>query len=64
MTKAINRSDGYNTIAEAMEAEGLYQIRHYAKAPRFSVQTHDGRIGQGATIRDAIDNASHIEVAA
>lgn len=39
-----------------MEREGIYQIRFY-RVGRISVTLHDGRIGVGATVGEALANA-------
>lgn len=39
-----------------MEREGIYQIRHYLSGP-FSVTLHDGRIGVGRTVDEALAKA-------
>lgn len=57
MTKPIDIGAGYDKLAEAMEAEGIYQIRRHRKLQMFTVEMADGRIGGGRTIRAAIDKA-------
>ena len=44
------------TTAEAMIEEGIYQIRCY-RAGAFSVQLHDGSLGVGETVSEALDKA-------
>lgn len=39
-----------------MEREGIHQIRHYL-AGRYSVTLHDGRIGVGQTVDEALAKA-------
>lgn len=39
-----------------MEREGIYQIRRYLVG-RYSVTLHDGRIGVGQTVDEALENA-------
>lgn len=63
-TKPIDVGPGYDRLAEAMEAEGVYQVRFYRSARNFSVQLYDGRTGQGSTIREAIETANHERLAA
>lgn len=43
------------TVTEAMLEEGIRQIRNYYG--RFSVQLHDGRMGTGASVPEALENA-------
>jgi len=57
MTKLIDEGLGYSTLAEAMEAEGVYQIRRHPRILMFTVTMQDGRIGGGRTIRAAIEAA-------
>lgn len=57
MTKPIEVGAGYDTLAQAMEAEGIYQIRHHPRILAFTVTMQDGRIGGGKTIRAAIEAA-------
>ena len=64
MTKPIEILPGCYTLAEAMEAEGIFQIRFWRSARLFTVQMDDGRTGQGETLRAAIANASHERLAA
>lgn len=56
-TKAIDVGGGYDRLAEAMEAEGVYQVRRHRALKMFTVQMEDGRIGGGRTIRAAIEAA-------
>lgn len=58
MTKPIDIGGGYDRLAEAMEAEGIYQIRRHPKLHTFTVTMLDGRIGGGKTIRAAIEDAA------
>lgn len=62
--KPIDAGPGYDRLAEAMEGEGIYQIRRYQKLAMFTVEMVDGSIGGGRTIRAAIDAAKRQEVAA
>lgn len=55
--KPIDAGPGYDRLAQAMEAEGIFQIRRHAFARTFTVELTDGRIGGGRTIRDAITDA-------
>ena len=55
---SIDVGPGYDRLAEAMEAEGIYQIRRHAGFYTFTVHMTDGRIGGGATIRAAIEDAA------
>ena len=48
------------TLAEAMEAEGVFQIRFWRSARIFTVRMDDGRVGQGDTLRQAIKRAGHM----
>ena len=57
MTKPIEIGAGYDRLAEAMEAEGVYQIRRHKTLLMFTVEMTDGRIGGGRTIRAAIEAA-------
>ena len=57
MTKPIDVGGGYDRLAEAMEAEGVYQIRRHRTLQMFTVTMQDGRIGGGRTIRAAIEAA-------
>ncbi len=43
------------TTTEAMLEEGIFQIRNYYG--RFSVELHNGHMGIGATVAEALDNA-------
>ena len=52
----------FETVAEAMEREGIFQIRRYPGS-NFTVELYDRRTGQGKTIREAIDTASHERLA-
>ena len=54
MTKPIDIGGGYDRLAEAMEAEGIFQIRRHQRLNIFTVEMDDGRIGAGRTIREAI----------
>jgi hypothetical protein len=56
-TKPIDAGPGYDRLAEAMDAEGIFQIRRHSRVLAFSVQMTDGRIGSGRTIREAIESA-------
>jgi hypothetical protein len=56
--KPIDAGPGYDRLAEAMDAEGIFQIRRYNRLLEFSVQMTDGRIGSGRTIRAAIEDAA------
>ena len=60
----INIGRGYDTLAKAMEGEGLYQVRRHKELKMFTVEMTDGRIGGGRTIRDAIEDAKPSQVAA
>lgn len=55
----IDVGPGYDRLAKAMEAEGVFQIRRHAGLHAFTVQLVDGRIGGGATIRAAIEDAAN-----
>ena len=44
------------TIAEAMEREGVFQLRRWMDG-QFSVELRDGRKGYGKTFRAAINDA-------
>lgn len=55
--KPIDAGPGYDRLAEAMEAEGIFQIRRHALLRWFTVELTDGRIGGGRTIRAAITDA-------
>jgi hypothetical protein len=57
MSKPIDIGAGYDRLAEAMDAEGIFQIRRHPKILMFTVQLQDGRIGGGRTIRAAIESA-------
>lgn len=57
MSKPIDLGAGYGKLAEAMEAEGIYQIRRHPRLLMFTVTMQDGRIGGGRTIRAAIETA-------
>ena len=57
MSKPIDIGAGYDKLAEAMEAEGVFQIRRHKNLHIFTVEMTDGRIGGGRTIREAIDKA-------
>jgi len=59
MTKPIDVGPGYDRLAEAMEAEGIHQIRFYRSARAFTVVMSDARTGQGKTVREAVSVASH-----
>lgn len=61
---AIDIGPGYDRLADAMRAEGIYQVRHYAVGDQFTVEMRDGRTGQGKTIRQAVETASHGRLAA
>lgn len=58
-TKPIDVGPGYDSLADAMEAEGIHQVRFYRSARLFTVRMNDDRTGEGKTIREAIDSASH-----
>jgi hypothetical protein len=58
MTKPIDVGPGYDTLAEAMEAEGVYQIRRHDRLNIFTVELTTGQVGAGRTIRDAISKAT------
>ena len=60
----IDVGPGYDRLAEAMEAEGVFQVRFYRSARMFTVQMYDDRTGEGKTIREAIDTASHVRLSA
>lgn len=50
----------FETVAEAMDREGIYQIRNWRPVGReraFTVELKDGRAGGGKTIRAAINDA-------
>lgn len=47
---------------EWMEREGVFQIRRWT-TEIFTVEMTDKRTGQGKTIREAINNASHERLA-
>jgi hypothetical protein len=47
----------HNTFAQAMEREGVFQIRYHRFLRHFTVQLESGQIGGGKTIRAAIDDA-------
>ena len=47
------------TYADMMIAEGVFQIRSWHPVKRFSVVMDDKRTGDGKTIREAINNATH-----
>lgn len=61
--------DGYSEpllprVAKALELAGIERVRLYAAMDTFAVTLRDGRIGQGPTIRAAIENANHERKAA
>lgn len=60
MSKPIDVGRGHDTLAQAMEAEGLFQVRWHKKLKRFTIETDDGRIGGGNTIREAIESAEAV----
>lgn len=53
----------FETIAEAMKRMGLHEIRAWP-GDNYTVKFNDGRSGQGKTIREAIDTASHERLSA
>jgi hypothetical protein len=55
---------GHKTLAEAMEAEGVYQVRRHKRLGQFTVEMESGAIGAGRTIREAIESARAWKVAA
>lgn len=55
--KPIDIGPGYDRLAEAMDAEGVYQIRRHKKISAFTVTLETGQIGGGRTIRQAIEKA-------
>jgi hypothetical protein len=57
MSKPIDVGAGYDRLAEAMEAEGIFQIRRHQRLNIFTVEMVDGRIGAGRTIREAISKS-------
>ena len=57
MSKPIDIGAGYDRLAEAMEAEDIFQIRRHPRLLMFTVQMNDGRIGGGRTIRAAVEAA-------
>ena len=61
---AIDLGPGYDRLAEAMRAEGIFQVRFWAHADQFTVEMRDKRTGQGKTIREAVETASRERLAA
>lgn len=55
--KPIDVGGGYDRLSEAMEAEGVFQIRWHRRLLRYTVQLEDGGIGGGKTPREAIEDA-------
>jgi hypothetical protein len=55
----IDIGPGYDRLAEAMDAEGIFQIRRHTTPRMFTVEMVDGRIGGGKTIREAISDAAN-----
>lgn len=51
------------TLAHQMMSEGVHQVRYYPTADQFTVEMFDGRTGQGASIREAVDSATHERLA-
>lgn len=60
----IDVGKGYDTLAAAMEDEGIFQVRWHGVNWGFTVELTDGKIGGGKTIREAIEDARAWEIAA
>lgn len=58
MTKSIDIGAGYDRLAEAMDAEGIFQIRHHKYLRNFTVEMVNGQIGGGKTVREAVEDAA------
>ena len=54
----IDVGPGYDRLAEAMEAEGVFQVRWYSALRQYTVQLENGQIGGGKTFREAIEDAA------
>ena len=58
-TKIVGTQDEYETLREAMIAEGVFQVRCWHPLRSMSVVMTDKRTGSGRTFREAIETATH-----